>query len=169
MIRTAADEAKDQIRRARKGQLGIDEPSKFDRVWAVIDSDVANRNGIWDDVLQLAKARDVELAHSTPCFEFWVLLHLGYTTRGDLSNGAAAKSAVKRALGDDYGSSEEVASSGIASIIRRWPEAVIRGERVRQHHIEAATPAPANPSTEVDRLVRALNDSAPAHLRKLSR
>ena len=41
------------------------------------------------------------------------------------------------------------------------------GEQVRRHHEAAATPQPANPSTEVDRLVRAMNDSAPEHLRKV--
>jgi hypothetical protein len=169
VIRTAADEAKEQVRRARKGGLGLNEPSRFDHVWAVIDSDVAVRNGIWNDVVQLASARGVTLAHSTPCFEFWLLLHFHYTTRGDLPDGDAAKSAVQHALGEDYGTAGDVACRAIASIIGRWPEAVIHGERVRQHHLAAATPAPANPSTEVDRLVRALNDSAPAHLRKLTR
>lgn len=168
VVDTAASEAKGQIGRARKGQLGINEPSKFDRVWAVIDSDVAVRNGIWNDVVQLAKARGVALAHSTPCFEFWLLLHLGYTTRGDLPDGSTAKSALKHALGASYGTAEDVARSAMETLIGRWPEAVIHGERVRQHHLTAATPGPANPSTEVDRLVRALNDSAPAHLRRLA-
>lgn len=51
--------------------------------------------------------------------------------------------------------------------ISKWPEAVVHAENVRRHHDGAQTPKPANPSTEVDRLARALNDSAPAHRRKL--
>jgi hypothetical protein len=51
--------------------------------------------------------------------------------------------------------------------IDKWPEAVVHAERVRIYHHEAGTKWPANPSTEVCALVRALNDSAPAHLRKL--
>ena len=166
VIRTAADEKKEHARRERKRLLGFSEPSRFDHVWAVVDSDVAVRNGIWNDVVQLASSNKVELAHSTPCFEFWLLLHLRYTTRSDLRDGATAKSAFKHELGEDYGTSVDVARHAFASIIGKWPNAVIHGERVRQHHLSAATPAPANPSTEVDRLVRALNDSAPAHLRK---
>lgn len=39
VIRTAEREAKDQARKARKGVLGINEPAKFDHVWAVVDTD----------------------------------------------------------------------------------------------------------------------------------
>ena len=85
VILTAEREAKEQLRKARKGVLGINEPAKFDHVWAVVDTDVAVRNHIWNDVKQLAAARKVKLAHSTPCFEFWLLLHFaGFTTRSRL-------------------------------------------------------------------------------------
>jgi hypothetical protein len=167
VIRTAQREAKKQQRKARKGVLGINEPAKFDHVWAVVDTDVAARMGFWNDVKQLAAARKVTLAHSTPCFEFWLLLHFGFTTRADLVDGAAAKGAVKDALGRDYSTNEEIAKEVIATFISKWPEAVVHAENVRRHHEGAQTPKPANPSTEVDRLARALNDSAPEHLRKL--
>jgi RloB-like protein len=111
----------------------------------------------------------VKLAYSTPCFEFWLLLHLvGFTTRADLVNGDAAKSAVNDALGRDYSTNEETAKAVIPTFIAKWHEAVGHAEKVRSHHQDAATLEPANPSTEVDRLVRAMNDSAPEHLRKLS-
>ena len=168
VIRTAEREAKEQVRKAKKGVLSINEPAKFDHVWAVVDTDVAVRNHIWNDVHQLATATKVTLAHSTPCFEFWLLLHLvGFTTRADLVDGDAAKGAVKHALGRDYSTNEETAKEAIAGFLSKWPESVGYAEQVRRHHRDAATPQPANPSTEVDRLVRAMNDSAPEHLRKL--
>ncbi len=168
VIRTAEREAKEQVRKAKKGILGINEPPKFDHVWAVIDTDVAMWQSFWNDVQQLASARKVTLAHSTPCFEFWLLLHIaGFTTRADLVNGDIAKDAVKHALGRDYSTNEEVAKEAITMFLGKWPEAVGHAKQVRQHHQTAATPPPANPSTEVDRLVQALNDSAPEHLRKL--
>jgi hypothetical protein len=133
-----------------------------------VDTDVAVRNHIWNDVRQLAAAKKVTLAHSTPCFEFWLLLHLvGFTTRADLVNGDAAKSGVKQALGREYSTNEETAREAIASFLAKWPESVGHAEQVRRHHHGADTPQPANPSTEVDRLVRALNDSAPEHSRKI--
>ena len=167
VIETAEREAKEQIRKARKQMLGINEPAQFEHVWAVVDTDVAVRSGFWSEVLQLAKARKVKLAHSTPCFEFWLLLHVaGYTTRADLVDGDAAKSAVKHALGRDYSTNEETAKEVIPSFFPKWSEAVSHAERVRRHHYAVGTKPPANPSTEVDRLVRAMNDSAPEHRRK---
>jgi hypothetical protein len=168
VILTAEREAKEQQRKARKGLLGISEPAKFDHVWAVVDTDVAVRNHIWNDVKQLAATRKVKLAHSTPCFEYWLLLHIvGFTTQL-LVDGAAAKRAVKDALGRDYSTNKETAKEAIASFFSKWPEAVGHAEQVRRYyHENARKPEPANPSTEVDRLARALYDSAPAHYRKL--
>lgn len=168
VIETAADEVKSHARRATKGKLGHTEPLRFEQVWAVIDTDVAVRMGYWNEVKSLAAARKVKLAHSTPCFEYWLLLHIqGMTTRSDLINGDAAKSAVKEDLGRDYSTNEQTARLVIPSFVGKWPEAVVHAERVRTYHIEAGTKQPAKPSTEVCSLVRALNDSAPAHLRKL--
>ena len=167
VIATAAREATAQAYKARKGRLGIDEQSMFDHVWAVIDTDVAVREGIWNNVQQSATAKKVKLAHSSPCFEFWLLLHLAYTTRSDLHNGDAAKAALKKVLGRDYSTTKETAREAIGSFFSKWPTAVEHAARVRQHHHGAATPLPANPSTEMDRLVRALYESMPEHLRKL--
>ncbi|NCC53313.1 MAG: RloB domain-containing protein [Spartobacteria bacterium] len=166
VIETAADEVKDHARRRRKGELAFNEPQRFDHVWAVIDTDVAVRNGIWNEVKQLAVARKVKLAHSTPCFEYWLLLHLQDTTRGDLVDGDAAKRAVNDALGRDYSTNERVVREAMPLFMPLWTEAVQHAKRVREQHAAAATPDPANPSTEVDRLVCALNDSAPEHARK---
>jgi hypothetical protein len=167
VIRTADREAKAQIHKAKKGQLAIDEPPKFDHVWAVIDTDVAVRNGIWNDVVQLAAGKKVSIAHSTPCFECWLLLHLGMTTRGDLVNGDAAKSALKASLGKDYSTNEEIAREALQSLVENSPQAVRHASQVRRHHVEARTPSPANPSTDVDLLAVALDSSALEHLRRL--
>jgi len=167
IILTAEREAKDQQRKARKRLLGINEPAKFDQVWAVVDTDVAVRNHFWNDVKQLAAAKEVKLAHSTPCFEFWLLLHFGFTTRADLVDCAAAKRAVKDALGRDYSTGEKATKEAIGAFFSKWPEAVGHAEGVRRHQASARTSEPGNPSTEVDRLARALNDSAPEHHRKL--
>lgn len=169
VIATAAKEVKDHQWRRRKGMLSITEPQTFDHVWAVIDTDVAVRMGYWHDVKQIAVSKKVRLAHSTPCFEYWLLLHLQDTTRGDLVDGAAAKRAVREALeelGRDYSTNEETVREAMPYFISHWPKAVKRARRVRQYHKDGGTPAPANPSTEVDTLVSALNDSAPEHARK---
>ncbi len=168
VIRTAERLVKARARRARKGQLGMGEPPKFDHVWAVIDSDVAVRQDFWNDVVQLANARKVTLAHSSPCFEFWLLLHLvGATTRSDLTNGTVAKAAVRAELGQDYSTNEDTAKKVMPAFVPKWPEAVKAAVRVRNSHASAGTPAPANPSTEVDRLVCTMNDAAQPHHRRI--
>lgn len=166
VINSAAKRVKDHAGRARKGTLAVDEPRRYDHVWAVIDTDVAVRDGIWGDVKQLAETKKVKLAHSTPCCEYWLLLHLKHTTRGDLVDGTAAKHAVKEELKRDYSTNEETAREAMPLFIPHWPEAVKRGGLVRQYHADGGTPDPANPSTEVDLLVGALNDAAPDYARK---
>ncbi len=168
VIETASNEAKEHAHRSRKGLLANTDPAKLDQVWAVIDTDVAVREGVWHEIESLARAKKVKLAYSTPCFEYWLLLHIqGFTTRSDLINGATAKRAVKQALGRDYSTNEQTARAVIPSFLHNWPQAVLHGESARVYHTAAATPKPANPCTEVCALVRALNNSAPVHLRKL--
>ncbi len=167
MIHAAADEVKQLAKRARKHQLANDEVSKYDHVWAVIDTDVAVRHGIWNELVQLAKAKKVKLAHSTPCIEFWLLLHLGYTTRADLVDGTTTKKAVEVELGHSYSTNKATAENAMRLFLDKWPDAVKHAEQVRAHHKGAGTPSPANPSTEVDILVRALNDVAAKHKQRL--
>ena len=165
VIEMASREAKAQELRAKRGLLRMDEPERFDQVWAVIDTDVAVRQGHWNDVRQLAAARKVKLAHSSPCFEFWLLLHLRYNTH-PLVDGAAAKSALKHALGQDYAKNAATTQAAIELLIPKWPAAVANAERVSRHHQQAATPEPANPSSEVWQLATAMNDSTPEYQRK---
>lgn len=167
VIQTAVKEINKLKNRAKKNLLAVNEVKKYDHVWAVIDTDVATRGGFWNDVNQKANAAGVKLAHSTPCFEYWLLLHLRKTTRSDLMNGDAAKRAFKGELGKDYSTNREVAEEAIASILPNWPTAVKYAQEVRQGHETAGTKIPANPSTDVDLLTCAMNDSALPHNRKI--
>jgi len=168
VIQSAADEVKKLARRVRQKKVAATELKSFDHVWAVIDTDVAIRLRYWNDVIQKARDLKVKLAHSTPCFEYWLLLHLKMTTRGDLINGDTAKRAFRDELGHEYSTNREITEQAFKSLIPRWPTAARNAQKVRQHHDDANTPSPADPSTEIDRIVSALNDSAPPHLRKIS-
>jgi hypothetical protein len=159
--------AKEQYRKFKKGLLGINEPSFFDHVWAIVDTDVATRNNIWNDVVQLANARKVKLADSTPCFEFWLLLHFGPTTRADLIDGEAAKSVFRNQLGLEKDLNEVSARKHYPPLVANWPLAVKHAEQVRNYHNNARTKLPANPSTQVDLLVSALNASVRENMRLL--
>ncbi len=164
MINSAAEEAENHKRKFKKNLLSLDEPSAFDHVWAVIDTDVAVRMGLWNEVQQLASSRNVKLAHSTPCFEYWLLLHIvDFTTRGDLHNGEVAKKAVKEALGCEYSTNLQTARYSIPKFIAGWRKAVESANQARRHHIGARTPSPANPSTDVDYLVMDMANSTLPH------
>jgi hypothetical protein len=163
VIRTAASVALKQTEKNRP----IDEPARFDHVWAVIDTDVAVREGFWHEVVALADANQVNLAHSTPCFEFWLLLHLTASTGSFFANCAAVKSAVKNALGQDCSTNEQKARAALPLMLKTWPNAVLRAEVWRKHHLSGGTPPPFNPSTEMDILLRLLNNSAPPPMRRL--
>lgn len=136
----------------------------FDHVWAVIDTDVAVRDNTWHKVKAAAAEGKVSLSSSTPCFEYWLMLHLKYST-APLIDGTAAKAALKTA-GFDCAAATSAAAS-MSGLIPHWPKAVKHAERVRKHHFDGRTPDPTNPSTDVDLLLRALDDSLPAPRRKL--
>jgi hypothetical protein len=163
VIETAAQVAKDQFRKAKSGNLSNHDPQKFDHVWAVIDTDVASRLKFWNDVTQLAAAKKVKLAHSTPCFEFWLILHYGFTTRTDLVNGNRAKQAFKELCGE-YCTNDKAAEKVFSELIQRWPEVVKHAKGVREHHVQACSVIPYDPSTDIDLLVEALAHSALPHL-----
>jgi len=48
-----------------------------DQAWAVFDGDEhrLDNPANWNDALQLAQGKEIHLAISNPCFEFWYLLH----------------------------------------------------------------------------------------------
>jgi RloB-like protein len=140
---------------------------KFDHVWAVIDSDAPIKQETWSDVVQKARDLDVKIAQSTPCFEYWLLLHLQYTTRTDLVDGKTAKDVLGDVLKQDYSTNHKTASEALKSLLPSWPQAVANAERVRKYHQDANTVSPANPSTDIDLIVSALNDSALKHHRRI--
>ena len=164
VIETAVCLAKDrraEMKKQRENQSFC--KVSFDHVWAVIDTDVAVRDGIWDQVKSAAKEGKVTLAPSTPCFEYWLMLHLKYTSAA-LVDGATAKATLKEA-GFDCSSKAAVVS--VPKLMPLWPKAVQHAKQVRKHHEEANTPDPANPSTCVDMLLQALDDSLPAIRKRL--
>lgn len=56
-------------------EAAISRRKNFERVFCTIDRDT-HRN--FDEALNLAKAKNIEIITSYPCFEFWLLLHFGY-------------------------------------------------------------------------------------------
>jgi hypothetical protein len=61
-------------RQARKNERAW---TTGDRAWAVFDGDEhrLENPANWNDAIQRAQSKEIHLAISNPCFEFWYLLH----------------------------------------------------------------------------------------------
>lgn len=162
VINTAQHLADEQKQKSPR-ELKVNEPREYDHVWAVLDTDHAQAQGNWNDIINLAKQKDVKIASSTPCFEFWLLLHLTYST-APITNGEDAKKKLlqtlkKQKLPHHSSTKESEAKKGIVAIGAQWGTAVERSEKIRKHHKLSSSPVPANPSTTVDQLISAINSS----------
>jgi len=143
----------------RRHQLGISLPAGFDQIWIVFDTDVPAQHGRLHDGIAFAKANGIQCAHSTPCFEYWLLLHLDLTTAPMLVCAEAAARLAKE-LGKAYTKNGKDAEDLIRPLLAQLGHALTNAAQVRGHHDGAQTPFPANPSTEMDRLVLTIRDAA---------
>lgn len=62
------------------------EADRFDEAWCVFDVEFAPDNVRFPFAVDLAEREGISLAASNPAFEFWLLLHFVYTTRGFSDN-----------------------------------------------------------------------------------
>jgi len=60
----------------QKRELNLGE--KYDIIFCVFDRD---EHASYDRASDIANAKNLKLARSWPCFEFWLLLHFGYTRK----------------------------------------------------------------------------------------
>lgn len=80
LVQKVIEAREDQSSRRKLERLGYAEVQAFDHCWAVFDTDQAQVDGTLEPALKLAQQEGILLAPSTPCFEFWLLLHLRYGT-----------------------------------------------------------------------------------------
>lgn len=136
--------------------------SNGDAVWVVVDGDVNYHNP--DPVeaknrqllraRKMAESRDIQLAISNPCFEFWYLLHFQYTTRF-LKDYPAV-----RTMLTSYLSRYEKNKDVFPQLAAHTEEAIQNAKRLEEYHQKGGCTSPfglhTNPFTEVYRLVEAL-------------
>lgn len=130
----------------------------FDTVYCVFDRD---RHTTFDAAVQrtkdlTAQGKPFEAITSTPCFEFWLLLHFGYSTQafhpaGRKSVGDQVVAVLKTKPGfAKYGKGQK----GIYGQLKdKLNDALTYAERLRNH---GAATRSLNPATDVDRLVLAI-------------
>jgi hypothetical protein len=72
-IKLRNERKKDQ----KRGLADLD----FDEVWCVIDVEAPQCHQSLNDAYNKAKANNIEVALSNPCFEFWYILHFEKTSK----------------------------------------------------------------------------------------
>lgn len=155
IVREAIKLRDDQARRAVRSTA----TDRFDQTWVVFDRERQNhpRREQVPEAMRLAQASDVQIALSIPSFEFWLLLHYEFTTKA-FDGCAACKKALKRYI-KDY----EKSNLRLVELLELLPNAIQHAARCHQHW--EAVGGDRNPSTHVDALLCALNDSARADAR----
>jgi hypothetical protein len=120
----------------------------FEEVWCVLDSEGVHREQGLRTALDLARKEKIQLALSRPCFEFWLLLHVQYSS-SDFANCDAAAAFLAQKLPEYRKNSPPMELlSGLL------PAAVQNAERLRADHKRTGS---ISPGTDVDVLVRTLN------------
>lgn len=129
-------------------EKAISRQAKFDNIYCVIDWDM--RDAL-DDAIQHAKqTKKVEVISSYPCFEFWLLLHFGYTrkpytTKGE---GAIAKVLSQKPNMENYDKGST--SNFFELLVDKFPVARRHSAKVLA---DALNDVSMNPSTEIHLLM----------------
>ncbi len=124
------------------------DPSRhFAHAWCVIDGDFGH------DKIQRARGRAnanaIELAISTPCFEYWVVLHFEEFSRTNL-NCDGMEQRVKKRL-----PSYEKGKTDFRKVVPMYGDACRRAKQQRQHQANVL-PERQDPCSESNRLIDAL-------------
>ena len=122
----------------------------FDQVWCVIDGDYGNKI---NNARAKAKAKGVELAISTKCFEYWVLLHFEESDTSTMDCDALVRSLRKKHLPSNIRRAHVTFAISLSSV----HDACKRAEKLRKPGIaRGELPEVQNPCSEVYKLVNAI-------------
>lgn len=165
--RALADEAlrlkKERKQKMRDRKLGINRLEDFDAIWIVFDTDVLQSQKLHDGIAY-AQSKGLHIAYSEPCFEFWLLLHRRFTT-APMAKCADVIPFLEEFLGWENYSREGKKKSEVLILMEslvtkeQVKTAVAHAEQVRDYHEQGGTSFPANPSTDVDHLIVAINEA----------
>ena len=157
--RALAEKALELQKRRRKAakddQISYMQVGDFDEIWIVFDTDIPLQHGKLHDGLQFATSKKILSAHSTPCFEYWLLLHLDRTT-APMAKCENVIPRLREKLGKPYSKNGEETKALMPTFAKILKIAEDNAVWVRKQHTTGGTEFPCNPSTEVDRLIAAI-------------
>jgi hypothetical protein len=133
---------------------------KYNRVFCVFDKD---RHPTYNEALERIRTTrmgtwdSIEAITSVPCFEVWILLHFGYTTRAFGSTGPSGSvcASVIKALKKHISVYDKGTDGLFSSLKERLPDAIIHASRLEKHTEVSGSD---NPSTKIHKLVGYLRD-----------
>ena len=123
----------------------------YDQVWCVFDRDSFS-GGRFNDALELAEQRGIQVAYSNQAFELWYLLHFHY------HDVATSRHDYGPMLTERMGSSYRKNSQELYDLlVERQPEAILNAQRLLDFYAPDHNPERDNPCTTVHVLVCELN------------
>ena len=137
------------VRKAKRlRQQEKQQGEQYDTVYCVFDHD---EHTTFDDASNDAKTNDLKLARSWPCFEFWLLLHFGYSRSPyTKAGGRSPCDNCIRDLRVHLPGYEKAAPGMFQGLEDRLEDAKRRAKRAIA---DAKTTGERNPSTEAHELV----------------
>ena len=152
IVDTALALREERERKAARSSILVE----YDEVWCVIDVEAPTPHDSLDRAFVKAKAQDLKLTLSNPCFEYWYLLHFERTSALMQTNRHvmdALKGHYPRYRKNDPASFRNTFSS-------RTEQAITHAEGVINEKHYGEDLRNCNPSTHVHRLVSRLRDIA---------
>jgi hypothetical protein len=133
---------------------------KYNKVFCVFDKD---RHPTYNEALErirttrMGKGDTIEAITSVPCFEVWILLHFGYTTKAFSSTGPSGSicASVIKALKKHISVYEKGTGGLFSALKERLPDAMKHASRLEKHTQVSGSD---NPSTKIHQLVGYLRD-----------
>ena len=133
--------ARREVKRNRRAHTD----DRFDEVWCVFDCDEHPR---LEQALREARDSGIRTALSNPCFELWLVLHVE-DQKAFIHRHAIQDRCEELCLTDGKALVEEATSK----LTEGYPKAKERAQSLRAEHMASGSPAGANPSSGVWRLV----------------
>ncbi len=144
-----------RLREKRKHDSERGGPPRYDQVWCVVDRDQHKK---LPEAVARAKAEDIHMALSTPCFELWYLLHFACTTKPFADCRELLRELRSHLPKKRYSKSDPP----LDLLLQHQGEALKNASKLRKHRKNTGG---ANPSTEVDLLVMELRCLKPRLVR----
>lgn len=166
LVKRALEVQKQRADDDKNERLPYNQLGSFDETWIVFDTEHAARHNRLKDGLQLAETHGIRVAHSTPCFEFWLVLH--YALKAPPMETCKEAWALFEKAADlksgGYSKEQGAASDLIDKLICLVPTAVRNAEQLTKQ--QTLDTFPANPSTSVQTLVRSMHDTLPRAMKE---